>query len=736
MFPCFDQPDLKATFQLTARVPKDWTVITSVLPTSTTSDGEATQVWNFPESKLFSTYIFSMHAGPYHQWSDPAAKIPSRLFARKSLAKYVRPEEWFQPTRQGFEFFQTFFGIPYPFAKYDQVIVPDFNSGAMENVAAVTFSERYIPRGTETIQDREDRAEVILHEMAHMWFGNLVTMKWWDDLWLNESFATYMASKALFEATEFKSAWQSFYSDMKQWAYWEDQLVTTHPILADVPNTEAAFANFDGITYGKGAAVLKQLDRLLGADGFQKGVSEYLKRHSYENATLADFIGSLSQESKVELGKWSQQWLQSAGLNSISVKYQCDDKGKITDFALNQSPSSVSNLHRTHKTVVGLFGKDLTGNIVEKRNIAVTYNSATTQIPELKGEECPLLVYPNYQDHDYVRVSLDQVSVHTAKTSLANFPDNFLRAMLWQSLWDMTRDAELPVLEYAEVAFNQLGRESDIRIVSSVMNNLHGEWPSSSSVVSYLPDSTDEEKKLSFAFRARLEEFAFQKLNQATAGSDLQRVWFESAIKASFTNTGLERLAGILEGQAPARGLDLDQDLRWLIVRQLSMMGHPRTEALISKEQTKDPSSRGKQSALAAQAMMPALQNKRKWFELVSTEKPKLTLAEQKSVIWNLFPSVQRSVRTEFQEDYFKRLKRLAAVREVQFVETYASSLAPTHCDQSSVNRLAAEIQSISSKANPIIFRELRIAHQEDERCVKILQKAKEMVNVPSSKKI
>ena len=207
-------------------------------------------LWEFPESAVFSSYIFSMHAGPYHMWVDKKAKIPSRLFARKSMAKYIDPVEWFTPTRQGFGYFEKYFDFAYPFKKYDQVIVPDFNAGAMENVAAVTFSERYVSRGKESKKARQRRANVIMHEMAHMWFGNLVTMKWWNDLWLNESFATYMASKSLVAATEFKDAWNTFYSGTKQWAYWEDQLVTSHPIVADVPDTTQAFANFDGITYG------------------------------------------------------------------------------------------------------------------------------------------------------------------------------------------------------------------------------------------------------------------------------------------------------------------------------------------------------------------------------------------------------------------------------------------------------------------------------------------------------
>jgi aminopeptidase N len=736
MFPCFDQPDLKASFQMSVRAPKDWTVITSVMPEGTQASGETHQVWNFPESKQFSTYIFSLHAGPYHEWKDPTATIPSRLFARKSLAKYVRPEEWFQPTRQGMKYFQEYFGIQYPFVKYDQVIVPDFNSGAMENVAAVTFSERFVPRGPETIQDREDRAEVILHEMAHMWFGNLVTMKWWDDLWLNESFATFMAAKALVEATEYKSGWQSFYTDMKQWAYWEDQLVTTHPILASVPNTEAAFANFDGITYGKGASVLKQLSRLLGEENFQKGVQQYLNTHSYENATLQNFINALSEASTVPLKSWSESWLESAGLNTISVDYQCDEKSKIKNFVLKQSPSSVTKALRTHKTIIGLFGKDASGNLTETAAVPVTYSSAETNLAEMVGRDCPILVYPNYQDHDYVRVNLDLVSINSAKSSLSSFSDSFLRSMLWQSLWDMTRDAQLAINDYADVAFNQLARESDQRIVAAVMNNLHGEWPSSNSVAGYFPRTSPQEAKAYEDFRLRLEAFAFKQLSQATPAGDMQRIWFESWVKSTYSTAEQAKLVATLEGQLPVKSIDIDQDLRWLMIRQLSMLGHQRAEDLISKEQGRDPSNRGKQAALAAQALLPSIENKKKWFEIVSSEKPSISLAEQKSIMWNLFPASQRPVIKNFKDDYFKRLNKLSSKREVQFIETYASSFAPAYCDPASVSQLDREIKGGPGKSSSIIYRELRIAHQEDERCVRILEMARKTLAQSSQKRM
>ncbi|MCC7440834.1 MAG: aminopeptidase N, partial [Bdellovibrionales bacterium] len=351
LFPCFDQPDLKATYLAEVSAPASWTVVSASRETEATDlpavegqKGEARKLWKFPVTSRFSTYIFPLHAGPYKIWTadEPATgtvegeTIPLRLFARQSLARYVRPDDWFPATRQGFAFFQEYFASPYPFGKYDQLIVPDFNSGAMENVAAVTFSERYVKRGVPTRDDREGLAEVILHEMAHMWFGNLVTMKWWDDLWLNESFATFMAYLAAAEATEFTDIWQGFFDDTKQWAYWEDQLVTTHPIVAEVPDTSQAFANFDGITYGKGASALKQLSFLLSPPKFRDGVRAYMKKHAFQNTAMSDFMDSLSAASGTPLSGWTQSWLRTAGVNTISVDHACEG-GKITRFLLTQS---------------------------------------------------------------------------------------------------------------------------------------------------------------------------------------------------------------------------------------------------------------------------------------------------------------------------------------------------------------------------------------------------------------
>src|SRR6185312_5421090 len=322
LFPCFDQPDLKATYALSVDAPAAWTVVSTSRERGIEASGRR-RVWTFEKTPRLSTYVFSVHAGPYHVWTSTAGAIPLRLFARESLARYVDADEWLDVTRRGLDFYGQYFDLPYPFRKYDQLIVPDFNEGAMENVGAVTFGERYVSRSTQTLDEREEAADTILHEMAHMWFGDLVTMKWWDGLWLNESFATYMAALSRARATRYTRAWQTFFGDMKEWAYREDQRETTHPIEAVVPDTGEAFANFDGITYGKGASVLKQLAFLLGENEFRDGVRRYLKDHAYGNTEESDFFGAMTRASGQDLSAWRKDWLDAAGVNTVRADYAC-----------------------------------------------------------------------------------------------------------------------------------------------------------------------------------------------------------------------------------------------------------------------------------------------------------------------------------------------------------------------------------------------------------------------------
>ncbi|HEX4925247.1 MAG TPA: aminopeptidase N, partial [Bdellovibrionales bacterium] len=674
LFPQFDQPDLKAAFTMTVEAPADWIVVSSVRE-SAVKDNSKVKTWSFPKSARFSTYLFSLHAGHYKVWESKAGDIPLRLFARQSLAKYVQPEEWFTVTKQGFEFFNEYFDYEYPFVKYDQLIVPDFNAGAMENVGAVTFSERFVQRGKSTAEERERRANTLLHEMAHMWFGNLVTMKWWNDLWLNESFATVMAYIAAQEATEFKKSWQSFFTGTKQWAYWEDQLVTTHPIVTHVPDTTQAFVNFDGITYGKGASALKQLSFLLGAKEFRNGVRKYFKKYEFANAEMADFIRALEDGSGRELGGWTAEWLNTSGLNTVEARFECK-ADKITAFRLVQSAPQAYPTVRTHKTQIGLYGP-VGDKVKELRVVPVTYSGADTNVSVLVGQPCPLLVYPNHDDYDYVKVSLDGNTIRAAQTSLAKIDDPLVRIMFWQTLWDMVRDQQLHLTAYAGLVLENAKSEKELKNLKFVLDTLVGRWNNDASVMYYMNEGTEKAK-----LAARIENFIWSGLERAEIGSDFQKLWFDSYVKVARTKAAQANLTQMLDDKIQFSGLELDQDRRWNTLYALSAHGAAGTAARIKKELTRDPSEKGQQAAIAAEAASPDQSTKRKWFSTIAAPKTSLSLARLRSAMRGMFPTHQTSLRFSFKDEFFDKLLKLAPVKENEFLTTFAEHLAPMGCTE------------------------------------------------------
>ncbi|MEO0335891.1 MAG: aminopeptidase N, partial [Pseudomonadota bacterium] len=483
VFPMFDQPDLKATYAMQVTVPKTWRVITSVRESSVKNDGGG-KVWSFPKSQRFSTYIWSLHAGDYAMWEDNSQEIPLRLFARHSLKKYVKEKDWFKFTHDGFTFFNKYFDYKYPYKKYDQLIVPEFNAGAMENVGAVTFTERFVSRGVKSERERMSLNNVILHEMAHMWFGNLVTMKWWNDLWLNESFATYMAHLAQVDNTEFKAeTWKAF-NGTKGWAYWEDELVTTHPIEADVPDTLQAWANFDGITYGKGASSMKQLSYFIGADKFQLGVQKYFKKYATKNTTLKDFMGSLSEAAEQDLTNWQEKWLQTSGVNTITAQFQCEG-GKLSRLTLAQESLEEPKVMRPHSLKVALM--NLKGDkYTVTEAFKVRFSTKSYDVPQAVGKACPEVIYPNFEDHGYVKVQLDSKTVKSLQTNISKIEDDLTRRMFWNTLMDMVVHAQLSFEDFSETLLNEgLKKETDPFILRQMLYSFKGRGVSSPSVLNF-----------------------------------------------------------------------------------------------------------------------------------------------------------------------------------------------------------------------------------------------------------
>lgn len=710
LFPCFDQPDLKATYQLTATVPEQWLVISSTRETSVQGEGPL-RTWRFPTSENFSTYLFSLHAGPYKVWTDTDAVIPSRLFARRSMAAHVDVDGWFTATRFGFKFFQEYFDHPYPYQKYDQVIVPEHSWGAMENVAAVTFSDQwFVQRGKSTFKERDNRVKIILHEMAHMWFGNLVTMRWWNGLWLKESFATYMAALARTHYPPTRDqAWIRFRNSYKNWAYREDQLVTTHSIETPVPDTSRAFSNFDGISYGKGASVLKQLSFYLGDEAFRNGLRHYFKKHAHGNTELADFFAAMELASTKQMDDWLKEWITEPGLNSVQAEFRCQD-GKIAGFSLQQlAPDSAPTI-RSHKTRIGLYRKQ-EGELKRYHEAGVTYENHQTPVPALIGLACPDLVYPNTDDFDYVKVRIDPVSLATVKGSLSKIDDRLLRTMIWGDLWQMVRDGELGNHTFAELALTNLPSESDLHITEFVLTHLHG---GSNSVVRYLAE--DERGK---DLRQRLEDFYWQQLNAAKAGSEQQKILLDGYIRVAFSIKGLERIRRIADDELLFPGLEVDQDRRWRLLQTLAEYQGETVKPLVYRELKRDNSSRAQKNLIAIDAVMPDRKKKRQMFQRLLSDDA-MMLAEQRMIMWNLFPAWQESMRKETEDLFYESLGLLTKKRHEVFLTTFASNLAPVYCEPAGSERLKGYLREKATTLNPVVLKKLRIALQEDLRCQKI----------------
>ncbi|MFC5458837.1 aminopeptidase N [Massilia niabensis] len=715
MFAVFDQPDLKATYQVTATAPADWHVVSTTRETAVENAAVGTTAmrrWVFPKSKKLSPYNFSLHAGPYKVWEDKTGKYPMRLFARQSVAAQVTPEDWFRYTKQGLAFFDNYFGIPYPFEKYDQLLVPDFLYGAMENAGAITFAEaRFLHKAKMTDAQRHSLASVIMHEMAHQWFGDLVTMQWWNGLWLNESFASFMGTLATAESTEFKGAWQNFYSTGKQAAYVQDQKVTTHPIEVPVPSTLNAFDNIDAITYSKGASTLVQLRHLLGPDTFRKGVHNYLTKYSYKNAKLEDFIGSLGEAAGRDLSGWTREWLYEAGVNTIAANFTCTN-GKISAFTLQQSaPSRALPTLREQRVQVATFKLD--GGLTSLQTVPVTYKGATTRVPALVGTPCPDLVYPNYQDWGFVKVQLDKRSFGTARDNLAKVDDALLRTMLWQSLWDGVRDGKLPLNEFIKTALVNAPLEKDYTLLGDVLGKV-------ALAREYL-DLMGLKSAWARQTRAALEDMAWKGVLAYKGNDNFQRRWFSSVVSLASTPAALDRLAGILDGNATVEGLAINQDLRWAIIRQLNRYDHAGSAARIDAELKRDNSDAGQAAALAATVSRPDPTVKAQWLGTVEDLKTELPFSKVRTAMGNLYPAGQNGLGEETAAKRLAQLPSLDKAAGPVYMRAYANSLIPASCTPASVKRLDAAVARMK-ELSAGTRRALLDAQQEDQRCVSIKQ--------------
>ena len=667
VFANFEQPDLKAPYRFEVTAPDGWTVWSNGAEHS--HEG---QVWRFAETKPISTYITAVVAGPYHYVTDlytrsldggSKLEIPLGALCRKGLAKHFDADDIFRITKQGLDFFHDNFDYPYPFGKYDQAFVPEYNLGAMENPGCVTFREEYIYRGKVTAASYERRANVILHEMAHMWFGDLVTMQWWNDLWLKESFADFMGSFSMVEATRFTSGWITFANNRKSWAYRADQWPSTHPVTATIGDLEDAKLNFDGITYAKGASVLKQLVAYVGRDAFLEGARRYFKRHAYGNTQLGDLLSVLAETSGRDMTAWSRSWLQTAGVNSLTPAVSYDDAGRISELAVLQEAAASHPELRTHRVAVGLYKRDAAGDLVRYARAEADISGARTVIGELAGAERADLVLVNDDDLTYCKIRFDEASLATLRGHLGSLTDPLARALCWSALWNLTRDALLPARDFIALVLAFSGRESDI----GVLQMLHA-W-AQSALHHYVAPTLREESGRTLA------DGALSELRLAEPGSQHQLAWarFFAAVAAS--DADFQLLSGLLDGSAAVDGLDVDQELRWAFLSPLAAHG-VADEAAIDAELARDDTASGTRHHVRCLASRPSAEVKAAaWAAVVESDKLSNTLAG--ATIAGFVQPSQRELLAPYTSAYFSAIERVWAERSIQIGMDVVSGLFP-----------------------------------------------------------
>jgi aminopeptidase N len=668
VFANFEQPDLKAEFAFHVTAPAHWTVLSNqpapepepVTPAA--PEGEPAAVWHFPPTPRISTYVTAVAAGEYHlvreSHTTPGGQvIPLALGCRASLAAHLDPGEIFRITRQGLDFYTALFQTPYPFAKYDQVFVPEF-PGAMENPGCVTISEQFLFRSRVTDTMYQVRAEVILHEMAHMWFGDLVTMRWWDDLWLNESFAENCALLASAEATRFTGAWTMFSGGRKNWGYMQDQLPTAHPIAADAPTLTEAAVNFDGISYAKGASVLKQLVAYVGRDAFFAGVRAYFAEHSFGNATLADLLGALGQSSGKSLSDWSKAWLETAGPNTLRPEFETGPGGEFTWFAVLQEAPERHPVLRPHRIAIGLYNRvdgapgpdGKPGALLRTQRVEVDVSGARTLVPELAGAPRPDLILLNDDDLGYALIRFDPRSLATLTSSIGAFADSLARTVCWSAVIDMVQQAELSLPAFTAMLCGGMGAEQSV----SLLQTLH--QVAAMAITRFADPQWVPQGKQELA--AAAEEL----LRAAGPGSDHQLAWAQLLSWTATTPGQLDLLAGLLDGSIVLSGLAVDTELRWALLQRLCTAGRA-SDAEIDAEAERDPTDAGRRHTAACRAAVPDAAHKAAaWALLAGSQELGLeTLAEVASAF---VQPEHAHLLAPYAERYFEALPDVWAARD------------------------------------------------------------------------
>ncbi|TFC52769.1 aminopeptidase N [Cryobacterium sp. TMT2-17-1] len=667
VFAVFEQPDLKATFAFTVTAPGAWEVISNSVTPEPMDAGSGHKTWAFAPTHTISSYITALVAGPYavvrsELTSNDARVIPLGLFCRKSLFEFLDADYLFEKTRQGFAYFEGKFNYPYPFDKYDQMFVPEFNAGAMENAGAVTFTETYVFRSKVTDAIKERRVVTVLHELAHMWFGDLVTMKWWNDLWLNESFAEWASTMATAEATEWTEAWTTFAVMEKSWAYKQDQLPSTHPITATINDLEDVQVNFDGITYAKGGSVLKQLVAWVGRDEFFAGVAAYFQKHQWGNTELTDLMALLEASSGRDLTEWTKLWLETAGVNTLRPEIVVDKSGAITGFTVLQTAAADYPTIRPHRLAIGFYDR-VDGALVRTHRIEIDVDGEQTDVPSLLGRQQPDLVLLNDDDLAYAKIRLDPESQEVALENLSAIESPLARAIIWGAVWDATRDAETSARDFITLVLGNVATESESTTLRTVLGQVV--LAASYYVAEEFRTSTVKE----------VGDALWSLARHADAGSDEQFQFVKFFAAIATTDSQLASVAALRGGTAPLDGLEIDTDLSWELL--IALVAGGKADAVeIDAALAADNTATGAQSAAQARAAIPTLEGKQSaWSSLIDVDTAPNTIVRVTAA--GFLRANDTTLLEPFVEQYFAMLQPVWAARSFSIAEKLVLGLYP-----------------------------------------------------------
>jgi aminopeptidase N len=708
VYATFEQPDLKAVFSFTVTAPDSWTVVSnSATPEPEPLAGrQGTAVWRFPTTQPLSTYVTALVAGEYDAVHDvyegKHRDIPLGFYCRRSMRPHLDVEELLEVTRQGFAFFEDAFDYPYPFGKYDQAFVPEYNMGAMENAGCVTLRDELLPRSRQTRAFYEQRANTVLHEMAHMWFGDLVTMRWWDDLWLNESFAEWAAFHAASRATRYTGSWTAFTNNRKNWAYRQDQLPSTHPIAADNHDLEAVEVNFDGITYAKGASTLKQLVAWVGEEAFLAALHAYFDKHQFGNSEFTDLLSALEEASGRQLLAWAEEWLQTSGVNTLEAELEVDGDGRFSSFVVRQGAHPEFPTLRRHRIAIGLYD-DRGGHLVRRTVVETDVRGERTAVGALVGESRPDLVLLNDDDLTYAKIRLDEHSLATLVTSIDRLDDSLARALCWGAAWDMTRDAEMRPTDFVRLVLRGVATETDLTAVGALLRYAR------TAVETY--SAPHHRAELAATWEAGLRRL----LEEAKPGTDHQLAFLRAFAVSAHTDEALELVRAVYDGTRRLAGLEIDADLRWTLLGALTRAGWAGEEE-VDAELERDRTISGRERAAGARALMPTAEAKhRAWQEAV--ERDDVPNETQRHVAVSFAAAGQDELLEPYVERYLEAAESIWDEKGVQRATVVLTNLFPRQlASERTLDRVRSWLAT--TRANPAAQRYVREGIADLERAL------------------